>query len=60
MFLRDFANELEEQLSEELTEKQTTALIKIKNGLILFIEAEISMKEEPRRKLKLLNRFIVN
>lgn len=39
-FLQDFINELEEQRGEELTEKQTTALIKFAKGLISSIEAE--------------------
>ena len=39
--LYDFINELEEQRGKELTEKQTTALIKLTKGLISFIEAEI-------------------
>jgi len=38
--LYDFINELEEQRGEELTEKQTTALIKFAKGLISSIEAE--------------------
>ena len=56
-FLRDFANELEEHRSEELTVKQAAALIKIAKGLISSIEAEMCTKEKPRRKFKFLNRF---
>ena len=36
-FLQDFINELEEQRGKELTEKQTTALIKLAKGLISSI-----------------------
>ncbi len=57
MFLRDFANEVEEQRSEELTKKQAAALIKIAKGLISSIEAEVFTKEKPRRRFKFLNRF---
>jgi len=39
--LHDFINELEEQRGKELTEKQTTALIKLTKGLISSIEAEV-------------------
>jgi hypothetical protein len=38
--LYDFVDELEKQRSEELTDKQTTALIKFARGLISSIEAE--------------------
>ena len=38
--LYDFIDELEEQRGKELTEKQTTALIKLAKGLISSIEAE--------------------
>ncbi len=38
--LYDFIDELEEQRGKELTEKQTTALIKFARGLISSIEAE--------------------
>lgn len=38
--LHDFINELEEQRGKELTEKQTTAIIKFAKGLISSIEAE--------------------
>lgn len=38
--LHDYINELEEQRGKELTEKQTTALIKLTKGLISSIEAE--------------------
>ena len=38
--LYDFINELEAQKGEELTEKQTIALIKIAKGVISSIEAE--------------------
>jgi len=38
--LCDFVNELEEQRGKELTDKQTTALIKFAWGLISSIEAE--------------------
>jgi len=56
-FLHDFANELEEQRSEELTEKQAATLIKIAKGLISSIEAEVCTKEKLRRRFKFLNRF---
>lgn len=49
--LYDFVNELEEQRGKELTEKQTTALIKFAWGLLSSIEAEkrldTSNKETP-------------
>ena len=54
-FLRGFINELEEQRSEELTEKQVVALIKIAKGLISSIEAEMCKKENPQIKLIFLN-----
>lgn len=38
--LYDFINELETQECKELTENQTTALIKLAKGLISSIEAE--------------------
>lgn len=38
--LYDFINELEEQRRKELTDKQTTALIKLAKGLISSIETE--------------------
>ncbi len=38
--LYDFINELEGQRGNELTEKQTAALIKLAKGLILSIETE--------------------
>ena len=39
--LCDFVDELEEQRGEELTDKQTTALIKFARGLISSIEVEM-------------------
>jgi len=39
--LCDFMDELEEQRGEELTDKQTTALIKFARGLISSIEVEL-------------------
>ena len=39
--LCDFMDELEEQRGEELTDKQTTALIKFARGLISSIEVEM-------------------
>jgi len=39
--LCDFVDELEEQRGEELTDKQTTALIKFARGLISSIEVEL-------------------
>ncbi len=56
-FLRGFIKELAEQRSEELTEKQAEALIKIAKGLISSIEAEMCAKEKPRRRFEFLNRF---
>jgi len=53
-FLYDFINELEEQRGKELTEKQTTTLIKIAKGLISSIEAEMldtSERVENRRRI---------
>ena len=57
MFIRGFIKELEEQRSEELTEKQAATLIKIAKGLISSIEAEVCTKEKLRRRFKFLNRF---
>lgn len=54
-FLRSFINELAEHRSEELTKKQATTLIKIANGLISTIEAEMCKKEKPQIKLIFLN-----
>ena len=52
--LYNFINELEEQRGKELTDKQTTALIKLAKGLILYIEAEkrlsTSDKETKERR----------
>jgi len=39
--LYDFINEFEKQRGKELTEKQTTALIKLAKGLISSIEVEM-------------------
>jgi len=39
--LRDFTHELERQRGEELTEKQTQALIKVTRGLISSIKTEM-------------------
>ena len=39
--LYEFVNELEEQRGKELTDKQTTALIKFARGLISSIEVEM-------------------
>lgn len=41
--LHDFISKLQEQRTEELTEKQTRALIKLANGLIQSIKANMSM-----------------
>ena len=41
--LYDFVDELEKQRSEELTDKQTKALIKFAKGLISSIEAEMQL-----------------
>ena len=71
--LHDFMRELEEQRGKELTDKQTTALIKFSLSLISSIEAENQsnrimnkyreqMKEEkrliPRLKRQLQNTFL--
>jgi hypothetical protein len=57
--LYDFISELEEQRAEELTEKQTVALINLAKGLISSIEAEklatTSYKESKRNILQRLN-----
>jgi len=53
--LYTFINELEEQRGKELTDKQTTALIKLAEGLISSIKAEMwlgsSDKETKERRL---------
>ena len=71
--LNDFVRELEEQRGKELTDKQTTALMKFSLGLISSIEAENrasrtmdrlceEMKEErrliTRLKKQLQNTFL--
>ena len=49
--LYDFVNEVEEQRGKELTDKQTTALIKFAKGLILSIEEEkLSGSSEKENK----------
>jgi len=72
--LRDLVRELEEQRGKELTDKQTTALIKFSLGLISSIEAENrsntimnklgeQMKEEKRlipRLIKQLQNTLLN
>jgi len=54
--LRDFINELEEQGSGELTEKQTRALIKFAEGLISSIEVEIR-SEKAIEEMRSESRF---
>ena len=67
--LSDFINEIEEQRGEELTEKQTAALIKLAKALISYIDAEIyarawldtldkEMRFVPQLRKKLRNTFL--
>jgi len=66
--LQDFVRELEEQRGKELTDKQTSVLIKFSLGLISSIEAENrsniimnklweEMKEETRLITRLKKQF---
>ena len=48
--LYDFINELEEQRGKELTEKQTTALIKFAKGLIFSIKVETLSGSSDKEK----------
>jgi len=54
--LHDFINELEEQKSGELTEKQTRALIKFAEGLISSLEVEIR-SEKAVEEMRYESRF---
>lgn len=59
--LHDFIKELEEQRGKELTDKQTTALIKFSLGLISSIEADNRSKRIRNRlceQMKEETRFI--
>lgn len=51
--LYDFINELEEQKGNELTEKQTKALIKLAEGLISTITAEAQSGTSYRNTKKM-------
>lgn len=62
--LFDFVDELEEQRRETLTDKQTTALIKLSWGLISSIEAEKrratcprALKEQRCKETRFVTRF---
>lgn len=60
--LHDFIKELEEQRGKELTDKQTTALIKFSLGLISSIEADNRSKRIRNRlfeQMKEETRFIM-
>ena len=46
--LHDFINELVEQIDKELTDKHTTALIKLAKGLIYSIKAETRSNTSER------------
>jgi len=48
--LSTFIDELEKQRGEELTNKQTDALIRIANELITSIEAQIKTNATPQRE----------
>ncbi len=48
--LYDFISELETQKSQELTEKQTAALIRVAKGLISSIEAEKQLATSHQQK----------
>ena len=62
--LEEFVRELEEQRGKELTDKQTTALIKFSFGLIASIQAENrsntimnNLCEEMKEKTRLTTRL---
>jgi len=57
--LYEFVNELEEQRGEELTDKQTTALIKFARGLISSIEAEkqLGTSEKDIKEVAFVNQL---
>ena len=57
--LYDFVNELEKQRSEELTDKQTNALIKFAWGLISSIEAErqLGSSEKDIKEMVFVNQL---
>ena len=57
--LYEFVNELEEQRGEELTDKQTTALIKFAWGLISSIEVEMrsSISEKDIRETRFVGQL---
>ena len=57
--LYDFVDELEEQRGEELTDKQTTALIKFAWGLISSIEAEkqLGTSEKDIKEVAFVNQL---
>jgi len=60
--LYDFVDELEEQRGEELTDKQTTALIKFAWGLISSIEAEkqLGTTEKDIKEVAFVNQLKKN
>ena len=57
--LYDFVDELEKQRSEELTDKQTKALIKFAKGLISSIEAETQLgtSEKDIKEIAFVNQL---
>jgi hypothetical protein len=57
--LYEFVDELEEQRGEELTDKQTTALIKFARGLISSIEVEMrsSISEKDIRETRFVGQL---
>ena len=59
--LYDFISELEEQRGKELTDEQTTAMIKLAEGLISFIEAEkpLGSSDKERRFVTQLKKTIM-
>ena len=57
--LCDFINELEEQRGRELTDKQTTTLIKFAKGLILSIEEEkqLSTSDKDIKEMRFVSQL---
>jgi len=57
--LYDFVDELEEQRGKELTDKQTTVLIKFARGLISSIEAEkrLNTSDKDVKEIRFVSQF---
>lgn len=58
--LYDFISELETQKPQELTEKQTAALIRVAKGLISSIEADKQLATSHQQKKKTLFGFLTH